>query len=463
MSYFYNVTSKDLSIGGIYSSMLRERLTFALILCSLSVAIQGQTTLENIRIGSNQDQTRLVLDLSNKEIYNSFFLRNPNRLVVDLNNTHLSQSFQKKSLSKGLIRNVRTGIRPKEGLRVVLDIEDISKSKVFLTNKDNQVGHSLVIDLFKNNITQTKNSDADKNENEVEVLRYITIVIDPGHGGHDPGAIGRNKTKEKNVALSVGRHLFSRINRERGMRAILVRNNDKYVNHRDRMEVARQNNADLFISIHADAVNDRRAKGASVYAVSLKGASDEAAKRLEQRENASDLVGGISLSDKDDDLASVLMDLSKNAVISVSLDIGQRVLNQLAKVGAIHRSKTQQAGFLVLKSPDIPSILVEMAYISNPNEEKKLNSKNYQLKLTKAIHSGIKDYFYQNPPRGTLIAQDIMSPNRELKHVIIRGDTLSEIAQYYNVSMPSIRSVNKMKNNNIRIGQVLKIPLSYGT
>jgi N-acetylmuramoyl-L-alanine amidase len=441
--------------------MLRERLTFALILCSLSVAIQGQTTLENIRIGSNQDQTRLVLDLSNKEIYNSFFLRNPNRLVVDLKNTHLSQSLQKKSLSKGLIRNVRTGIRPNKGLRVVLDIEDISKSKVFLTNKDNQVGHSLVIDLFKNNITQTKNSYADKNE--VEVPRYITIVIDPGHGGHDPGAIGRNKIKEKDVALSVGRHLFSRINRERGMRAILVRNNDKYVNHRDRMEVARQNNADLFISIHADAVNDRRAKGASVYAVSLKGASDEAAKRLERRENASDLVGGISLSDKDDDLASVLMDLSKNGVISVSLDIGQRVLKQLAKVGAIHRSKTQQAGFLVLKSPDIPSILVEMAYISNPNEEKKLNSKNYQLKLTKAMHSGIKDYFYQNPPRGTLIAQDIMFPNRELKHVIIRGDTLSEIAQYYNVSMPAIRSINKMKNNNIRIGQVLKIPSSYGT
>ena len=441
--------------------MLRERLTFALIFCSLSVAIEAQTTLENIRIGSNQDQTRLVLDLSNKEIYNSFFLRNPNRLVVDLKNTQSSQSLQKKSLSMGLIKNVRTGIRPNKGLRVVLDIENISKSKVFLTNKDNQVGYSLVIDLFKNNITQTKNSDADKNE--IEVPRYITIVIDPGHGGRDPGAIGRNKTKEKDVALSVGRHLFSRINRERGMRAILVRNSDKYVNHRDRMEVARQNNADLFISIHADAVNDRRAKGASVYAVSLKGASDEAAKRLEQRENASDLVGGVSLSDKDDDLASVLMDLSKNGVMSVSLDIGQRVLNQLAKVGTIHRSKTQQAGFLVLKSPDIPSILVEMAYISNPNEEKKLNSKNYQLKLTEAMHSGIKDYFYQNPPKGTLIAQNTILPNRELKHVIIRGDTLSEIAQYYNVSMPAIRSINKMKNNNIRIGQVLKIPSSYGT
>ena len=461
MSYFYNVTLKGLSIGGIYSSMLRERLTFALIFCSLSVAIEAQTTLENIRIGSNQDQTRLVLDLSNKEIYNSFFLRNPNRLVVDLKNTQSSQSLQKKSLSMGLIKNVRTGIRPNKGLRVVLDIENISKSKVFLTNKDNQVGYSLVIDLFKNNITQTKNSYADKNE--IEVPRYITIVIDPGHGGRDPGAIGRNKTKEKDVALSVGRHLFSRINRERGMRAILVRNSDKYVNHRDRMEVARQNNADLFISIHADAVNDRRAKGASVYAVSLKGASDEAAKRLEQRENASDLVGGISLSDKDDDLASVLMDLSKNGVMSVSLDIGQRVLNQLSKVGTIHRSKTQQAGFLVLKSPDIPSILVEMAYISNPNEEKKLNSKNYQLKLTEAMHSGIKDYFYQNPPKGTLIAQNTILPNRELKHVIIRGDTLSEIAQYYNVSMPAIRSINKMKNNNIRIGQVLKIPSSYGT
>ena len=234
--------------------------------------------------------------------------------------------------------------------------------------------------------------------------------------------------------------------------------------HRERTEIARRNKADLFVSIHADAIDDRRAKGASVYVLSLKGASDEAAKRLAERENAAGLIGGVSLSDKDPVLASVLLDLSQNAALSASLDVGSKVIREMGKVGTVHRRKVQQAGLLVLKSPDVPSILVETNFISNPGEEKKLRSKAHQKKLASAILAGIRGYFYVNPPPDTQIAMDLKrTPTRQVSHVIRRGDTLSEIAERYNVSLATIRSANKLANDRIRVGQTLRIPLFAGT
>ena len=290
------------------------------------------------------------------------------------------------------------------------------------------------------------------------------IAVDPGHGGYDPGAVGRARVREKDVALAIGRLLASRIEDEPGMKAILVRKGDYYVDHRVRMEIARRNKADLFVSIHADAINDRRAKGASVYALSLRGASDEAAKRLAQRENAAGLVGGVSLADKDPVLASVLLDLSQNAALSASLDVGSNVIRELGKVGTVHRAKVQQAGLLVLKSPDVPSILVETNFISNPHEEKKLGNRAHQKKLASAIMAGIRGYFYQNPPSDTQLAMDLKrTPAKQVSHVISRGDTLSEIAERYNVSMSAIRSVNKLSSNRLRIGQTLRIPVFAGT
>jgi N-acetylmuramoyl-L-alanine amidase len=230
------------------------------------------------------------------------------------------------------------------------------------------------------------------------------------------------------------------------------------------MEIARRSKADLFVSIHADAVDDRRANGASVYVLSLKGASDEAGKRLAERENASNLVGGVSLADKDAVLASVLLDLSQNAALSASLDVGGDVINELARIGKVHRRKVQQAGFLVLKSPDVPSILVETAYISNPEEEKKLNSRSHQGKLANAILLGVRKYFYENPPPNTMIAlNQRRAPERQVSHVISRGDTLSEIAERYNVSMSAIKSANRLSGDNVRVGQKLKIPVYAGT
>ncbi|MDH3350941.1 MAG: N-acetylmuramoyl-L-alanine amidase, partial [Gammaproteobacteria bacterium] len=285
-----------------------------------------------------------------------------------------------------------------------------------------------------------------------------------GHGGHDPGAIGLARTKEKDVALAVSRKLASRINAERGMKAILIRDRDIYVDHRRRMAIARQQKADLFVSIHADAVDDRRANGATVYALSLKGASDEEARLLAERENAAVHIGGVSLDDKDKVLASVLLDLSQNAALGASLDVGSKVIGELAGIVKVRRRTVQQAGLIVLKSPDMPSILVETAYISNPAEEKRLRDPNHQAKLADAILGGIRSYFYTNPPPDTQIAMDVRrTPDRQVRHVIARGDTLSEIAARYNVSAASIRSANRMNSDKIRVGQTLSIPIFPGS
>jgi N-acetylmuramoyl-L-alanine amidase len=245
------------------------------------------------------------------------------------------------------------------------------------------------------------------------------------------------------------------------MKAVLVRDRDVYIDHRERTAIARRHKADLFVSVHADAVADRRARGASVYALSLKGASDEAARQLARRENAS--VGGVSLDDKDDVLASVLLDLSQNASLSASLDVGNRVAQEMGTVARMHRRTVQQAGFLVLKSPDLPSILVETAFLSNPDEEKKLLDSGYRGRLSNAILAGIRSYFYTNPPPDTQIAMNLRrQPARQVRHVVSRGDTVSQIAERYNVSSAEIRRANKLSSDNIRIGQTLSIPIFSG-
>ena len=247
------------------------------------------------------------------------------------------------------------------------------------------------------------------------------------------------------------------------MSQILIRDGDYYVDHRKRMAIAHQHNADLFVSIHADAVADRRANGASVYALSLKGASDEEARLLAERENAAVRIGGVSLEDKDQVLAEVLLDLSQNAALSASLDVGAQVIGELGSVARVRRKSVQQAGFLVLKSPDMPSILVETAFISNPSEEKKLRDPNYQARLASAIMGGIRNYFYANPPPDTQIAMETRrTPTREVQHVITRGDTLSEIAARYNTSAAAIRAANRLNGDKIRVGQTLSIPVYTG-
>ncbi|MDH4004764.1 MAG: N-acetylmuramoyl-L-alanine amidase, partial [Gammaproteobacteria bacterium] len=341
-----------------------------------------------------------------------------------------------------------------------LDLDEAVRSRSFTAGPNNKFGDRLVIDLQRSGSPHTVKTASES----YQPGRDVVVAIDPGHGGHDPGAVGRGKTREKDVALQISRTLAARINSEPGMKAVLVRSGDYYVDHRRRMEIARRNKADLFISVHADAVDDRRAYGASVYALSLKGASDEAARQLAERENASVRIGDVSLEDKDEVLASVLLDLSQSAALSASLDVGSNVIGELARLGKVHRRKVQQAGFLVLKSPDMPSILVETAFISNPSEEKKLRDKRHQGRLADAILAGVRSYFYANPPPDTRIAMEMRRvPSKQVRHVIARGDTLSEIAERYNVSAAAIRAANKLSSDSIRVGQTLSIPLYAGT
>lgn len=426
----------------------------------LASTAQAATTVENIRIWAESGKTRVVLDLSRPADHSIFTLRGPDRLVVDLKDGRLAKALTDMPNGVGSVTAIRSGVRANGQLRVVLDLSEQVRSRSFTAGPNSQYGDRLVIDLQR-----PGNLQAVKRASEAYTPgRDVVVAIDPGHGGHDPGAVGKARTREKDVALAVSRKLASRINAERGMRAILIRTGDYYVDHRRRTHIARKNDADLFVSIHADAVDDRRANGATVYALSTKGASDEEARLLAERENAAVRVGGVSLEDKDEVLAEVLLDLSQNAALSASLDVGSKVIAELSRIGKVRRRSVQQAGLLVLKSPDMPSILVEMAYISNPAEERKLRDSAHQSKLANAILGGIRNYFYTNPPPDTQIAMDVRrAPERQVRHVIARGDTLSEIAARYNVSTSAIRAANRLNNDNIRVGQTLSIPIYTGT
>jgi N-acetylmuramoyl-L-alanine amidase len=439
--------------------MRYSRFLVSSVLILLCIAAQA-ATVENIRVWSENGKTRVVLDLSHPARHNIFTLRGPDRLVVDLKSSRLADSLKAMPRGTGSVRSIRSAVRANGQLRVVLDLNEAVRSRSFTAGPNNKYGDRLVIDLQRSGSLHAVKTASES----YQPGRDIVVAIDPGHGGHDPGAIGRGKTREKDVALQISRTLAARINSEPGMKAVLVRTGDYYVDHRRRMEIARRNKADLFISVHADAVDDRRAYGASVYALSLKGASDEAARQLAERENASVRIGGVSLEDKDEVLASVLLDLSQSAALSASLDVGSKVIRELAGLGKVHRRTVQQAGFLVLKSPDMPSILVETAFISNPSEEKKLRDKRHQGRLADAILAGVRNYFYANPPPDTRIAMEMRRvPAKKVRHVIARGDTLSEIAERYNVSTAAIRAANKLPNDRIRVGQTLNIPLYAGT
>ncbi len=431
-----------------------------LLLLLFGVAAKAGTTVENIRVWAEGGKTRVVLDLSAPVTHSIFTLRSPDRLVIDLEDGRLADSLRSMPGGVGAVKSIRSGARADGKLRVVLDLNENVRTRSFAAGPNPQFGDRLVIDLERSGNLQTvrRASEAYKPG------RDIVIAVDAGHGGHDPGAIGRGKTREKDVALALSRELALRINAESGMKAVLVRNGDYYVDHRKRMDIAHQAGADLFVSVHADAVTDRRASGATVYALSLKGASDEEARLLAERENKSVQIGGVSLNDKDKVLASVLLDLSQNAALGASLDVGSKVIAELSRVVNVRRRSVQQAGFLVLKSPEMPSILIETAYISNPTEELLLKDKRYQAKLADAILGGVRNYFYTNPPPDTQIAMEMRRrPAGQVQHKIARGDTISELADRYNVSAGAIRSANKLSNDNIRVGQVLAIPVFSGS
>lgn len=411
--------------------------------------------IESARLWRAPDHTRLVFDISAPVDYKIFALENPDRLVIDIIDGLQRTSFDNLDLSTTPIAKIRSAVRNKDDLRVVLDMTTSVDLKHFALKANAQYSDRLVIDLYDQKRPVSRSVvDVIKPTN-----RKIIIAVDAGHGGEDPGALGPKKILEKNVVLQIAKRVNALFDNDPYYDGIMVRKSDYYLAHRKRTQIARDNRADFFISIHADAFTDSRAHGASVYALSNQGATSETARFLAQKANQADLIGGASilnLGDKDNVLAGVLVDLSMTATMRTSLDAGEYVLKNMGTIARLHKKKVEQAGFLVLKSPDIPSLLIETGFISNPREAGLLTDATYQQKMARAIYTGLIQYYYDNPPVGTLLAA--ATNGKPVAYLVARGDTLSEIALRYNTSVSRILSYNKMSSSTIRVGQELLIP-----
>ena len=436
-----------------------------------SLLFAAPIEVQGMRLWAAPDHTRVVFDSSGPMGYELSTLHNPERLVIDVPRASVATALTREQTVGGLVKGVRTAQYSKGVLRIVLDLEQPANPRSFTLKPGARHGHRLVIDLYNANPAQKTQAGADVPARSVATAttkqggesrakksliseklpaRDLVIAIDAGHGGDDTGAIGRNGTYEKDVVLSIARRLYALVKKTPGMRPVMIRQGDYYIGLRQRIDKAREHKADLFISIHADSFRDQRVQGSSVFVLSNRGASSEMARWLAEKENSSDLAGGVRLDDKDQVLAEVLLDLSQNATIEASITVAGNMLRELQRVGKAHKPTVQQAGFVVLKSPDIPSVLVETAFISNPTEERKLRDSRHQQALATAMLRGINTYFANHPPPGTRLAAR--------KYTIQRGDTLGDIAQQYQVSLTTLKDFNDLKSDMLRIGQTLRIP-----
>ena len=452
-----------------------------LMLMAVTVNAVAETKVNSVRLWRAPDNTRLVFDLSGPVQHSVFTLTAPDRLVIDIIGATLGAPL-KVSTANTPITAMRSAQRTPTDLRVVIDLKKAVTPKSFSLAPNAQYGNRLVVDLFDNPadaapppapapqvatvpaVPVTPAEPAIKLPPAPAGKRDIIVVIDAGHGGEDPGASGSRGQREKDVVLQIARELQRQVNGMKGFRAELTRTGDYFIPLRGRTEIARKKGADLFVSIHADAAPSAAAFGASVFALSDRGATSETARWLADSENRSDLIGGagnVSLDDKDRMLAGVLLDLSMTASLSSSLNVGQKVLGNMGRITPLHKRRVEQAGFMVLKSPDIPSILVETGFISNPGEAAKLQTRAHQQALAHAITAGIRQFFEQNPPPGTHIAwlrdSGRIAPGPR-EHVVASGESLALIAQRYQVSLASLRAANNLRSDVIRVGQVLSVP-----
>lgn len=410
--------------------------------------------VHEVRLWRAPDHTRIVFDLTGPADHKLIVLSNPDRIVLDLKGTQLRADLASLVLAETPVRRMRSGVRDGDDLRVVLEVGTAVKPRSFSLTANEQAGDRLVLDLYDKEAQAAPVMKSDRQS----AKRDIVIAIDAGHGGEDPGALGPRRVREKDVVLAIARELNKLLKADPGFQPTLIRSGDYYVSLKGRRDLARKRQADLFVSIHADAFKRKEANGASVYALSTRGATSTAARYLAQRENAADLVGGVRLSDKDDVLAGVLADLSMTSTLDTSLKLGDKVLRNVDNVAKLHKANVEQAGFAVLKSPDIPSILVETGFISNPGESKKLATSSYQKKMAKAIHRGVRDWFLAHPPSGTLLAWQKQQGGQQ--YTIARGDTLSGIAERFRVSLSDLKSYNSISSSKIMVGQKLTIPKS---
>ena len=435
----------------------------AVVAVSVIVAEANATVeVEDVRLWRAPDHTRIVLDLSGPTTHNVMELKGPDRLVLDVKGAALKGVLTDLPLEGTPITRVRSGIRGGEDLRVVFDLAVKIEPSSFELKPNDRTGHRLVLDLYDTSSTEiiVAPKKPAKTVKQVDKRRPVVVAIDAGHGGEDPGASGPNRLREKTVVLAIAKRLKKKLEASPNYRPVMIRSGDYYVSLKGRRELARKHQADLFVSIHADAFTHPSANGASVYALSTRGASSTAAQFLADKENAADLVGGVAVSEMDDVLAGVLTDLSMTATLDSSLSVGKEVLEEMGGFARLHKKQVEQAAFSVLKSPDIPSILVETGFISNPKEAKSLNSTAYQEKMASAIYRGVDRWFEAYPPPGTLFARRSEGNGTVRTVTVAQGDTLSEIARRYDVSVRDLRSMNSLSSSTIRVGQVLKLPES---
>lgn len=420
-----------------------------------SVAISASAgEVQNLRVWAGPDSTRAVLDLDQRVEYSLFTLDNPARVVIDIEAADLERELILDEEHSGVIRSVRHGVRNGHDLRVVLDLDNEARPQSFLLAPAGEYGHRLVVDLYPESAQSADERVREAVRSASEGERDMIVAIDAGHGGEDPGAVGASGTYEKNVTLAIARELEKRISEQPGMHGVLIRTGDYYVPLEERFARAREARADLFVSVHADAFRDRRVRGSSVYVLSRRGASSEAARLLARSENRADLIGGVKLDRGDDVLSSVLLDLSQSVAMEYSAGAAEAILDQIGRVGKRHRDRVERANFVVLRSPDVPSVLVEVGFISNPHDEANLGSAAYRSRIAQAIVNGVRQHFYETAPQGTWIAANRSGD----QHIVQRGDTLGVIAQKYRTSVARIRQANDLDGDVIHPGAVLVIP-----
>ena len=473
MGYLYSIIRKA------KIRPMAAKLTLAFLLLVAYTHAQATVLVEGVRIWPAPDNTRLVFDISSQVQFKYKILPAPERFFIDLSNTTINTQLANIPLENSPIQAMRSGKQTGNITRLVLDLKQKVTAKVFSLPPNETYGHRLVVDLFYNQgeFTQSESTGAQqstasstqtivKSVDTIDNQRDIIVAIDAGHGGEDPGALGPKykgkKLQEKHVVLAISKYVRDEINKLKGFKAILIRDGDYYISLRKRTQIARDANADLFLSIHADAFKNKKAKGASVWVLSQSGASSEMGRWLAQKENSADLIGGIrgvSLDDKEEDLAKTLLDLSMTHSQSTSNGVAETIYGKMSDFAHMHKNHVERAGFLVLKSPDIPSALIETGFISNPGEAAKLRTTAYQKKMAKAIASGVKRYFYDNPPSNSYVAGLVEARQQQIVYKVVKGDTLSGIAVRYGTSISQLRKTNNMTSKSVlRIGQELVIP-----
>lgn len=433
------------------------------MLCSVGIGLQAAEVVD-LRVWRAPDHTRLVLDLSDSVEYSSFLLEDPHRLVVDIKSSFTNLSFDGLDFIDSPISGIRSGIRNGDSLRIVLDLTSAVVPSAFSLAPNSEFGERLVLDLYdKTSSPRSQSATPPASRIEKGARRDIVVAISAGHGGEDPGSIGYDgKIKEKDVTLALSRALYERLEELPGYKPVMIREGDYYVELKRRPEIARRNRADLFVAIHADWYRNSRARGVTVYALSGDRADRENSARVAEKENSSDLLGGVggdlALGELDDDVALTLVSLQMAWSMEQSLIAGTSILDSLAGITRIRKKRVQHASLQVLNSPDIPSILIETGYLTNPEEAQRLSNRNFQERMALAIADGVTSYFYEAPPSGTLVAWHKENGVIPKSMTVKRGDTLSEIAEQFGLTVTELKSINGLQGSTIQIGQVLELP-----